>query len=138
MYVLLYIQLHESKKEGGKNHGAKSIVTQDFGRASPQVEGPGRTGRNHHVRDSREACHGISQAEGGEMMASEKTKTPGISKVIGKKVKVKYQLMVNVQVSDPLSVTGWRWKLKGKRFETYQQALDEKIKIQAEVKCGKY
>jgi len=71
-------------------------------------------------------------------MATEKTKTPGIYKVTGKKGRVKYRLFVNVQVLDALSASGWRWKLKGKTYASYQDALDAKVKVQGEVKSGKY
>ena len=71
-------------------------------------------------------------------MAMEKTGVPGIYKVRGKKGKVKYQLMTYVQVPDPLSTDGFKWKLKGIRFAKYQDAVDAKIKTQSEVKSGKY
>ena len=71
-------------------------------------------------------------------MATEKTKTPGIYKVTGKKGRVKYRLYVNVQVPDALSALGWKWKLKGKTYASYQDALDAKVKVQGEVKSGKY
>jgi integrase len=67
-----------------------------------------------------------------------KTQTPGIYQVRGKKGRVKYQLMTYVQVSDPLSPSGFKWKPKGKRFSKYQDAVDAKVNIQAEVKSGKY
>ncbi len=71
-------------------------------------------------------------------MATEKTKTPGVYKIIGKKRRVKYRLYINVPVQDPLSTAGFRWKLKGKTFATYQDAVDAKVKTQAEVKSEKY
>jgi len=71
-------------------------------------------------------------------MAIEKTKTPGVYKVTGKKGKVKYRLYVNVKVDDPLSTTGFKWKLKGTTHDTYQNAVDAKVKTQSEVKSGKY
>jgi integrase len=71
-------------------------------------------------------------------MAMIKTQTPGIYQVRGKKGRVKYRLYINVAVPDPLSKSGFRWKLKGKTFAKYQEALDAKVKTQAEVKAGKY
>jgi integrase len=71
-------------------------------------------------------------------MAMIKTQTPGIYQVRGKKGKVKYQLMTYVQVSDPLSTSGFKWKPKGIRFASYREAVDAKIKIQAEIKSGQY
>src|SRR5262249_38017164 len=64
--------------------------------------------------------------------------TPGVYKVTGKKGKVKYRLYVNVKVDDPLSTTGFKWKLKGTTHDTYQNAVDAKVKTQSEVKSGKY
>jgi integrase len=72
------------------------------------------------------------------MMAREKTKTPGVYKTTGKKGRVKYRLYVNVQIPDPLSASGFRWKLVGKTYSSYQDAVDAKIKTQSEVKSGKY
>jgi hypothetical protein len=46
--------------------------------------------------------------------------------------------MTYVQVPDPLSTGGFKWKPKGMRFAKYQEAVDAKIKIQAEIKSGKY
>jgi len=71
-------------------------------------------------------------------MPMEKTGVPGIYKVCGKKGRVKYQLMTYVQVADPLSTDGFKWKLKGIRFAKYQEAVNEKIRIQGEIKSGKY
>jgi integrase len=71
-------------------------------------------------------------------MALEKTRTPGIRKFIGKKGKVKYRLLINVQVPDPLSPTGYRWKLKVETFAKEQEAINAKVKTQAEIKSGKY
>lgn len=71
-------------------------------------------------------------------MAMIKTQTPGIYHVRGKKGKVKYQLQTYVQVSDPLSPSGFKWKAKGIRFATLQEARDAKINIASEVKSGKY
>jgi integrase len=71
-------------------------------------------------------------------MPMEKTGVPGIYKVCGKKGRVKYQLMTYVQVSDPLSTSGFKWKPKGIRFASYREAVDAKIKIQAEIKSGQY
>src|SRR5262245_43553117 len=91
--------------------------------------GPGRT------------CHEASsrkKGKRGEIMASEKTKTPGIYKVTGKKGKVKYRFYVNVKVDDPLSAAGFKWKLKGTTYDTYQNAVDAKVKTQSAVKSGKY
>jgi integrase len=51
---------------------------------------------------------------------------------------VKYRLYINVQVADPLAASGYRWKLKGKTYPTFQAALDAKVKTQAEVKSGRY
>src|SRR5262249_18157079 len=81
---------------------------------------------------------GCQNRQGGEVMPMEKTGTPGIYKVIGKKGKVKYQLMTYVQVPDPLSTGGFKWKPKGIRFASYRETVDAKIKIQAEIKSGKY
>jgi integrase len=67
-----------------------------------------------------------------------KTQTPGIYKVQGKKGKVKYRLYINVQVPDPLSTAGFKWKLKGKTFASYDDAKAEKTKTQAEIRAGKY
>src|SRR4029453_6347394 len=67
-----------------------------------------------------------------------KTQTPGIYQVRGKKGRVKYQLMTYVQIPDPLSTGGFKWKPKGIRFASYREAVDAKIKIQAEIKSGQY
>jgi hypothetical protein len=72
------------------------------------------------------------------MMMKEKTRTPGIDKITLNKGKVRYQLWVNVQVPDPLSPTGWKWKLKGKRYKTYEEAVSAKRKIQTDIESGKY
>jgi integrase len=72
------------------------------------------------------------------MMALEKTRTPGIYKFIGKRGKVKYRLLVNVQVTDPLSPSEHRWKLKVQTFGKEQDARDAKLKIQNEVRSGSY
>jgi integrase len=71
-------------------------------------------------------------------MTKEKTKTPGIDKITLKKGKVRYQLWVNVQVPDPLSPAGFKWKLKGKRFKTYEAAVSAKRKIQSDIESGKH
>jgi hypothetical protein len=138
MDILLYIQLYESKKERGQAHAAKSIIVKDFSRSSPQVEGSGGGRRDHDVGDRREAHLGILEKEGGEVMPLEKTGVPGIYKVYGKKGRVKYQLQQNVQVQDPLSPSGFRWKLVGIRFAKFQDAVNQKVKTQAEIKAGKY
>src|SRR6266478_645866 len=139
MDILLYIQLYESKEEGGQVHAAKSIVIEDFSRASPQMEGSGGGRRDHDVGDRREAHLGILEEERGEVtMPMIKTLTPGIYQVRGKKGRVKYRLYINVQVPDALSTAGFKWKLKGKTFAKYQEAVDAKVRTQAEVKSGKY
>jgi integrase len=68
----------------------------------------------------------------------EKTRTPGIYKFVGKRGKVKYRLLVNVQVNDPLSPSSYRWKLKVQTFAKEQDARDAKLKIQNEIRSGKY
>jgi integrase len=69
-------------------------------------------------------------------MALEKTATKGVYKERGKKGRISYVLMYYIQVSDPLSEKGWKWKPKGKRFSKYQDAVDFKVKTQSEVKGG--
>src|SRR5262249_44944091 len=72
------------------------------------------------------------------IMAMEKTKTPGIYIIRGKRGKVVYRLYIKVLVPDPLAASGVRWKLKGKTYPRYQDALDAKVKIAAQVKARKY
>src|SRR4030095_11507515 len=51
---------------------------------------------------SRTCIKAASQkkTERGEIMARDKTGTPGIYKIIGKKGRVKYRLYINVQIQD--------------------------------------
>jgi integrase len=65
----------------------------------------------------------------------EKTTTPGIYRVIGKKGKTRYRLFMSVPVSDE---NGSRWKSKVKTFSRYQAAIDYKVKVQGEIKSDKY
>src|SRR4030095_15199877 len=116
MDKLIYIQLHESKKEGGQTHGAKGSFVEDRCRASSKMENSGRGRRDHYVGDRREIDIGLPPQEGGQIMALEKTATKGVYKERGKKGRISYVLMYYIQVSDPLSEKGWKWKPKGKRF----------------------
>src|SRR5262245_18759354 len=68
----------------------------------------------------------------------EKTRSPGVYRFVGKRGIVKYRLLVNVKKPDPQSMSGWKWGLKGKTFETELGALTAKLKIQAAVRSGKY
>jgi hypothetical protein len=68
----------------------------------------------------------------------EKTRTPGIYKITGKKGGVKYRLFVNIKKPDPQSASGWKWRLKGKTFDSELEAMTAKLKIQAAVRAGKY
>src|SRR6266550_4006413 len=139
MYVLVYIQLYETTKEGGQAHAGKNgVVAKDSDRASPQVEDAGGRRRDHDVGDRRKAHLGVFEEEGGEVMPLEKTQTKGIYKSPGKKGKVTYVVMYYIQVEDLLSEKGWKWKPKGKRFSKYQDALNFKVKIQNEVKGGNH
>src|SRR5262245_11292979 len=74
-------------------------------------------------------CHEAlarKKRERRKLMAMEKTKTPGVYKIVGRKGKVKYRLYVNVKVPDPLSAAGFKWKLKGTTHDTYQNGVDAK------------
>src|SRR4029077_10156346 len=125
IHILLYIQLHgKSKEKGGKTHGAKGIVIEGPKGHLACLEDSGGQGRDNDERDRRASHPEVFAREGGEVMPLEKTGVPGIYKVCGKKGKVKYRLYITVQVPDPISPAGFRWKLKGKTFAKYQEAVD--------------
>jgi integrase len=65
------------------------------------------------------------------IMALQKTNTPGIYKSEGK-TRTSYVVMHTVRVKDPEAVDGWKWKLKGKTFPTYDKAVGFKVKNQAD------
>jgi integrase len=60
-----------------------------------------------------------------------KSKTSGIYKQEGK-TKTSYLVMYSVRVADRTSKTGFKWKPKGRTFQTYDEALDFKVKNQNE------